>query len=187
MMSIDTYILQTLFALREPHAVQVFIWISQFGEWYVTGGLAVVLALWLGMRERFALAQGVILAVATSAIGAVVIKTIVARPRPPMSFWAYTETGFSFPSAHAAMSLAFYGFLVWMICRSGMSRLARYATGAVLSLLILAIGFSRLYLGVHYFSDVIGGYAVGAFCLWLSIWATRTLQMRSAKRSEATS
>jgi membrane-associated phospholipid phosphatase len=183
MTSIDTYVLQSLFALREPHAVIAFIWVSQFGEWYVTGGLAVALALWLALRERFSLAQGVILSVATSAVGAVVIKTLVARARPPMSFWAYTESGFSFPSAHAAMSLAFYGFLIFMVAISTMRPLWRRSINILLILLILAIGFSRLYLGVHYFSDVIGGYVVGALCLWLSVWATRSLQMRSARLS----
>ncbi len=178
MSGIDTYLLQTLFALREPHAVIAFIWVSQFGEWYVTGGLAVALGLWLTLRERFALAQGIVLSVATSAVAAVVIKTLVARARPPQEFWAYTESGFSFPSAHAAMSLAFYGFLIWLLWRSNLSRAWRTLGAVILSLLILAIGFSRLYLGVHYFSDVLGGYVVGALCLWLALWATKILQRR---------
>jgi len=175
---IDAYVLQTLFAFRDPQAVDAFIWISQFGEWYVTGGLAIALALWLALRDRFALAQGIVLSVASSAVVTVIVKTLVARARPPQAFWAYTESGFSFPSAHAAMSLACYGFLIWLLWRSNSSRLWRTLGVVVLSLLILAIGFSRLYLGVHYFSDVFGGYVVGALCLWLSLWATSILERR---------
>ncbi len=99
--------------------------------------------------------------------------------RPPESFFAYLETGYSFPSAHAAMSFACYGFIVYLVWRSATSQSFRTIAVLGLSVLIGAIGFSRLYLGVHYLSDVVGGYALGAACVWLAIWTTRILGRRS--------
>ena len=171
-------VLGALYALREPTWVMAAIWVSELGEWYTIGGLAVALALWLVLKEKFALAQGVLLTVVTSGIATLIIKDVVARPRPPEQYWAYTETWYSFPSAHASMSLAFFGFLAYLTWHSGASRAWRIASIVVAVVLVLIIGFSRLYLGVHYFSDVLGGYLLGAACLWLAIWTTRTLQRR---------
>jgi membrane-associated phospholipid phosphatase len=166
--SLDLHVLQVLYAMREPHAVLGFIWVSQLGEWYVIGGVGLCAALWL--------AQGIILAVATSAVATALIKILVHRARPDAYFQAYTETSYSFPSAHAAMSFAFYGFLAWMVWHSRAPRMARGAAAVLLAVLILLIGFSRLYLGIHYPSDVLAGYALGAPCLWFAVWTAKTLR-----------
>ena len=176
--SLDTSILQSLYNMRDPNVVLAFIGVSELGSAVTVVGLAVAIALSLGLRRKFALAQGIMLAVATSGIATFVVKNLVARARPPASFWAYAETGYSFPSAHAAISLALYGFLIYVIVRSDLSVMRKRVKIAVLCLLIAAIGFSRLYLGVHYLSDVLGGYLLGAACLWLAVWTTRTLGRR---------
>jgi undecaprenyl-diphosphatase len=151
------------------------IGISELGSALTIAGLGAALTLYLVLKHRWAPAQGVVLVVATSAIGTLLLKMLVARARPPQSFWAYMESGFSFPSAHATMSLAFYGFVLYVICRTTDSRRIRIAAAIVVAALVLAIGFSRLYLGVHYFSDVLGGYLLGAGCVWLSVKTTRML------------
>lgn len=166
--------LQALYAIRDPHWVWAAIVISEFGEWYTTAGLALALALLLALRERFALAQGLLLSVVTSALGTFFLKSIIARPRPPVHFWAYTEYWYSFPSAHAAMSLALYGFMAYIALRLGTKRTSRIALAAA-TLLVLCIGFTRLYLGVHYPSDILGGYLLGAACVWLGIWTEQIL------------
>jgi membrane-associated phospholipid phosphatase len=176
--SIDTSVLSALYAVRDPNTVLAFIWISELGSAVLVAGLAVVLALWLTLRRKFALAQGIILAVATSGIATFLVKSAVARARPPLSFWAYIESGYSFPSAHAALAVAFYGFLAFIVWHSGMSTARKRAKLIILCTLILVIGFSRLYLGVHYLSDILGGYLLGAACLWLGIKTTRMLQDR---------
>jgi undecaprenyl-diphosphatase len=97
-----------------------------------------------------------------------VLKNIIQRPRPVGAETYLYGMTFSFPSGHALGSLVGYGMLAyvigstWVSSARGRVRLA-IATAA----LILAIGISRLYLGVHYFSDVVAGYAVGI--LWLSV------------------
>ncbi len=176
--SLDMWVLQTLYALRDVPTTHVMIWISQLGEWYVVLGLAVALALWLALKERFIYAQGLLLTVVSTTVVTFVLKSLIGRARPPEQFWAYLESGASFPSAHATLSLAFYGFLIYLLYRTMRAHYWNGTLIALLNLLIIAIGCTRLYLGVHYFSDVVGGYLVGALCLWLGIEMTRLLQRR---------
>lgn len=176
LLSIDSHILQTLYAVRDVRITLAAIWLSELGEWYTIAGLAAAIALWLLSRRRFALAQGILLSVATSTIVTYLLKSFIARPRPPEYYWAYNESWYSFPSAHAAMGLAFYGFVAWMLWTSSASNLIRKASVIGLYALIFIIGFCRLYLGVHYFSDVLGGYVIGTICTWLAINTTKMLR-----------
>lgn len=89
------------------------------------------------------------------------IKDAVGRPRPEFT----RLKSLSFPSGHAMMSLIGYGMLAYVLAVTLPRAGARVVLVAVL---VLLIGFSRLFLGDHYFSDVLGGYAAGA--VWLGIW-----------------
>lgn len=177
--SIDTHVLQTLFAARTPGMVLAFIWVSELGSAITIIGLSVALALWLGMKMKFALAQGILLAIVTSGVGVFLAKIAAGRARPPVSFWAYTESGYSFPSAHATLAVAFYGFLAFLVWQSDVSIMKKRLAMLCAILVSLIVGFSRLYLGVHYLSDIVGGYILGAICLWLAIWTVKTLQRRA--------
>lgn len=97
----------------------------------------------------------------------VIIKALVRRPRPD-GFRLVAETGFSFPSGHSMAAMAFYGLIVWLIWRSAMDRKHRMELSAVFALVIVLIGASRIYLGVHYASDVIGGFC--AALIWLAFY-----------------
>lgn len=90
------------------------------------------------------------------------IKYIVQRPRP-IEHRIIDQFGYSFPSGHSMVSMAFYGFLVYFIYKNMKNKLLKLVLCTGLSFLILLIGISRIYLGVHYASDVIGG-----FCLSIS-------------------
>jgi membrane-associated phospholipid phosphatase len=175
-MSLDAQVLETLYAAREPSIVQLCIWISELGEWYVVGGLALALALFLASKKKLVLAQSVLVSVVTCGITTFLLKSFIARPRPPERFWAYTESWYSFPSGHAAMATAFWGLLAYLVWQSNLSLFWKSLLCALLLLLILAIGFARLYLGVHYLSDVIGGYILGAACISLAAWSMRKLR-----------
>ena len=96
------------------------------------------------------------------------LKELAARPRPDAALALVEETGYSFPSTHAVFAIAFYGALIYLLGRwgafPGRPRLRRLIQGA-LALLILAVGVSRVYLGAHWPSDVIGGFLFGGLCL----------------------
>ena len=106
--------------------------------------------------------------IAVTMAGAVVLdvtlKMIYQRPRP-VPFFGVAPQSYSFPSGHALGSFCFYGTLAGLIAHRSGRRAVRAAAGVVATLLIAAIGFSRLYLGVHYPTDVIAGYAAAA--IWV--------------------
>ncbi|HEX8505920.1 MAG TPA: phosphatase PAP2 family protein [Hymenobacter sp.] len=89
------------------------------------------------------------------------LKAWFHRPRPTSAL--LFQMGLSFPSGHAMMSVAFYGCLAWLLGR----KYGRWGWGAVLMLWALLIGFTRVYLHVHYFTDVLAGFAGGAGWLLL--------------------
>lgn len=180
--SFDTSVLHALYAIRDYATTSIMIIVSEFGSTVVVCGLAACIALVLVLRRHRAYAAGLILSVLGSGAVALVLKELVHRARPDVVFRAYSETGYSFPSGHATLSAAFYGFLAYLAWSMIPSRPLRTAIVALLLLLVLAIGFSRLYLGVHYFSDVIGGFAVGALFVWLGILTTKRLSGRDSAR-----
>ena len=87
------------------------------------------------------------------------LKIILKRPRPT-EFIIINEKGYSFPSGHSMISMAFYGLLIYLIYKKIKNKYLKATLIIILLLLILAIGISRIYLGVHYVSDVIGGFLI---------------------------
>lgn len=87
------------------------------------------------------------------------LKHIVQRPRPN-EYRIIDETGYSFPSGHSMVSTAFYGFLIYLICKYVKNKYLKYISTVLLSFLILWIGVSRIYLGVHYTTDVLAGFLI---------------------------
>ena len=85
------------------------------------------------------------------------LKRILRRPRPT-EFRIVEETGYSFPSGHSMVSMAFYGYLIYLIYRYIKNKYVKWTLITILSILICLIGISRIYLGVHYTSDVLGGF-----------------------------
>ncbi len=89
-----------------------------------------------------------------------VLKFIVARPRPNV-LRMVEESGYSFPSGHSMVSMGFYGFLIYLAYKNIKNKWIKCPLIIFLGLLIILIGISRIYLGVHYATDVIGGFIIG--------------------------
>lgn len=102
-------------------------------------------------------------------------KYFIGRDRP-LGAELY-ETSYSFPSGHALSSLFFYGFVAFIIFRlSKIDKNRKYFIVFCLSILVLFVGVSRLYLGVHYLSDVLGGYLIGWFWLNTALYFMKDIQ-----------
>ena len=98
------------------------------------------------------------------------LKRILRRPRPT-EFRIVEETGYSFPSGHSMVSMAFYGYLIYLIYRYIKNKYVKWTLITILSILICLIGISRIYLGVHYTSDVLGGFLISISYLVIYISA----------------
>lgn len=96
------------------------------------------------------------------------MKVLFTRDRP-LDIGLIVESGYSFPSGHSMVSLALYGFFIYLIYHSRLPFKKRYLDITLLSILIILIGISRIYLGVHYASDVLGGFALSMAYLILFI------------------
>jgi undecaprenyl-diphosphatase len=100
-----------------------------------------------------------------------ILKRLIDATRPLNGI--LQETGFSFPSGHATAAVVFLGLLTYFIWQHFTSRNAKVLSGIFLVLISLVVGFSRIYLNVHWLSDVLGAYALGIFWLTFSIVAFR--------------
>lgn len=109
-----------------------------------------------------------------------ILKMLFGRPRP-MDPLLRTVSGLSFPSGHSLLSFAFYGLLIYLVYHNISNKVVKWILICLLSLLILMIGFSRIYLRVHYASDVLAGFAMGLIWLVVSIWVVRRIEKYTRK------
>jgi undecaprenyl-diphosphatase len=109
------------------------------------------------------------------------LKSSIQRTRPDNPL-LQAVNGYSFPSGHALMSVIFYGLLIYIAWHEIKIRWLSRSISILLALLILFISFSRIYLRVHYASDVIAGLSVGFIWLVASLWLINQIEVRRAKR-----
>ena len=152
---------------RNPGLTEFFRWVTFLGWFPVALGLGTAATLWLLWRGRAAdgLLTGL---VALSALGAPALKYLVGRPRPD---YAIVETmqHLSFPSGHAAFALLLAGVLIYLAQQRIERPWLRHGLSGLLALLALLVGVSRIYLGVHWPSDVLGGYLYAGVILVAAI------------------
>lgn len=105
------------------------------------------------------------------------LKLVFHRERPDL-YRLIEIGGYSFPSGHAMNAFSFYGVLIFLFLRQNPSRVGRAAVTMIGIFMIIAIGTSRIYLGVHYPSDIIGGYLASGFWIVTIIWMLQRYQVR---------
>lgn len=151
--------------------VAIFRQITDLGNNAVLGPIGLAVALLLLVRRHWLLLTSWLLTLAGGGLLNGALKLIFQRSRPEFASPFLTEQGWSFPSGHAMLSLITYGMLAYLLV-IGLNRYLEKIVVAAAVLLVLLIGFSRIYLGVHYFSDVVAGYAAGTVWLAASITGT---------------
>ena len=164
---IDLRVNALFYALRNAWAVKIFLGVTFLGEvsTIIVFTLVVSLLLWLSRKKWEIIAF--LFTIIGSEGSTFLAKIIFHRPRPSTA--VFLENSNSFPSGHATIAVAFYGFLIYLLFNKIKGKVNRVLFFLVGFIVILAIGFSRLYLGVHYLSDVGAGYLVGSSWLILGI------------------
>ncbi len=115
-----------------------------------------------GLKNKLFLLTGV---VGTAGLN-VILKHIIQRKRPNINR-LIPEEGYSFPSGHSMMSMTFYGMLIFLIFKYVKNTTLKWTLIVILTILLSTIGITRIYLGVHYPSDVIGGFVVSLTYLFI--------------------
>lgn len=154
----------SLFKIRTPLLTKIFLIITNLGSPYVLIVLTLLSFLLKNKKISF---------IITANLGLItiinqVLKFIVKRPRPSDLF-LIVETGYSFPSGHSMVSLSFYGLLIYFIYKYFKNKKLKISLITLLSLIIVLIGISRVYLGVHFVSDVISGFLLSLSYLMIFI------------------
>ena len=165
-MRLDAPIREAVHARSSPALTAVMRGVSLCGSEVVLVPLGLILVWWLVAAKRKRAA--VVFAVA--ALGAEgldqAMKLLFHRPRPEPFFGLASPITHSFPSGHAMVSCCFFGVLAAILAARQPSRIKRMAIFAAAALLVALMGFSRVYLGYHYPTDVVAGYAAAA--IWLA-------------------
>jgi undecaprenyl-diphosphatase len=182
--ALDAAVRNAVHAWATPELTRLMLGITWLGEVAVLVPLAALLVWRLIATGRGRAARVFLVA----AIGAEaldqILKLVFHRARPE-AFFGYAEPlGYSFPSGHAIVSCCFYGVAAEILTARMRSRAGRVVTWGGAGILVAAIGFSRVYLGVHYASDVLAGYM--AAVIWVA--ATRAAyEIRLRRTNEARS
>jgi undecaprenyl-diphosphatase len=159
----------------------VSIFVSDIGSPIAMAVLAAIGGLVFLVRHRWLMLWAWVAAFGGGVLLDTVLKDIVQRPRPAGASEYLVRMSYSFPSGHAMGSLIGYGMLAYVLVvlwwRGSTMRVVTVAIGVVI---VLLVGLSRLYLGVHYFSDVAGGYVAGVIWLTACISSVEVLRRKPA-------
>lgn len=161
----DFNILLSISSIRNPFLTRLMIFISEFCNMIFI--FVVVLFLLLLVKKRTTKFLVVINSFSAYLLTGF-LKLLFARPRPSI-FMLVNENTFSFPSGHALISTAFYGILAYLCYKEIDNKYWKYISPILLVALSIAISFSRLYLGVHYLTDVMTGILIGVIIILIEI------------------
>jgi undecaprenyl-diphosphatase len=178
--SIDPPVWQWMIDHRGPALTTAAIVVTNVGSTIAMTIIAGATVVFLLVKRRYG--DAVLVTVVAAGAGLLVRfgKATVGRERPPVEFRLVTETNESFPSGHALASAAILGVVLVVLLPSIPSRAARIAVLAGVALFALSIGLSRAYLGVHWATDVIGGWVTGL--AWLTLCLTVRQVWRQTRR-----
>jgi len=173
---LDQRLANLLHTFWTPGLLRAFAHVTALGDARVVGALLAAALIWLALRRRGDLALGLVVALAADLATVAFFKGAFDRPRSLLGY--FTETTGSFPSGHAALSVAFYGMIFYIFWR--LRLLGPVAAALMASLVAFLIGLSRLYLIEHYLSDVLNGWLLGTLCLLIGI---AVAEARGARRA----
>ena len=163
---VDLALAEALWRSATPEGVQALRAFTNLGGGVFIAAAGIVVAAVLLVRRRYVLASGWSIALIGGGLLNQGLKAMYARPRPTLEEPWYYATGWSFPSGHAMGTFVLVGmasYLGWRLARTVPRRLAIVS---IASAWAVAMGFSRMYLGAHYLSDVVAGFVAGG--MWVA-------------------
>lgn len=168
--------------LRNDTLTNIMKFITNLGGTYILIGITIILLIVVKKKKiGIAVLSNLVFISGFN----LVIKNIVQRPRPE-GYRLISESGYSFPSGHSMISTAFYGFLIYLIYKNVENKYIKYTLCIVLTILIPLIAVSRVYLGVHYASDVIAGFllSISYLICFAKIYNSIKIKNENQKQTE---
>lgn len=162
----DQMVYSFIIRYKREEMTNVLKILTNFGGAFVVIGLSVVL---IGMMKNKKFSICMVANLVGVTVLNQVLKFVIQRPRPGESYQLIKESGFSFPSGHSMASMAFYGLLIYFAYKKIENKKIKYLVMVLLGSIIFTIGVSRIYLGVHYASDVIAGFCLSILYLIIFI------------------
>lgn len=178
----DTKIFEYIWSFRSPGLNRFFLFITDLGSFWAYVTATIIMAVFLFWKFRhWKFVLQLLLVITIAGLSNQFLKEVFQRARPSLENMLISVETLSYPSGHAMCAMSYYGFLIYLVFHIKMPKWLRWAIFALLVFLIGGIGLSRIYLGVHYASDVAGGYIAGLiwlmFCIVLftviAIWRRR--------------
>ena len=173
--SLDVLISNSIWKIQNNFTDGFFIFLGNY-SWIILVAIAFVVAVFLyfhkGKTEFFYF----VLILAVGEIAKDLMKLIVGRERPLLQL--VSETGFSFPSGHSTFAIVLFSTIIYFYKNSIKNKTKKIIFIIANIFAILLIGFSRIYLNVHWFTDVIGGYALGLFIFFLGVFILENKKQR---------
>jgi len=179
LVAVDTWIVVHVLSFRSPPADLMMAMVTRLGGTTFIALASAAGALWLIFRRRPDIAAGFAAVILGGSLLNTFLKVIIRRPRPISETSLVAASGWSFPSGHAMMSTVFYGMVAYLLVRAVDSWRLKAFSISVAGFMVFVIGMSRIYLQVHYLSDVLAGFAGGLF--WLTVCITG-LEIYEAKK-----
>lgn len=180
----DQSISEFITSYRSPFLTDYFTFVTEVGDalgYLIVFVICTVLFYLFFKNWKYVIQISAVLILAMSSN--LILKQMINRARPSVEHLVEVKT-LSYPSGHAMMAMAFYGFLIYLIFHFKLSKTVKWISAIVLTILILSIGTSRIYLGVHYPTDIAGGFIAGF--LWVVFCATIFNLIRIFKRDPET-
>lgn len=166
LVNLDTSISQYFYDLRTEEVAIPMFYFSKIGSFPFVIGIASLVTVLLLFLKKYVYILALLVSLSGTGLTVYFSKPHFQRARPDL-FKYYDASSFSFPSGHSIIAVAFYGLLFYFLIRNIKKHLGYSMAGAFI--FVNFIGFSRIYLGVHYFTDVVAGFALGALWLMLAI------------------
>jgi membrane-associated phospholipid phosphatase len=182
----DQAVTAWVLSFRRETLTAFFQFMTNMGDTIAYAVISVAIGAYFYIRHRsWRFIAQTLLVLLLSTLCNVVLKRVINRARPTLEHLVSVNTE-SYPSGHSMSAMAFYGFLIYLCFQMNMHRVARTLLVTVLGCLILAIGISRIYLGVHFPSDVAAGYIGGFIWITFCVIIFNVIDLlRSRRRSEA--
>lgn len=182
----DQKVIDTVKLYASPAMDRFMLFITEMGSTFMLGLLLVTSMIWLFVKRKNL--WGMLFYFITVAGGGLLnlwLKSFFERDRPNVNRLIEAD-GFSFPSGHSMGSMTYYGFLGYLVIRSKHKPLSKLVWVILFGFVILLIGISRIYLGVHYPSDVLAGYMAGSVWLVLCISLLEIVNLYKENKYQST-